>query len=104
MPTHNPHLPVMPAIEIVKAIAQSYVDEGNLIEDPDGPIVDDEIIAIAADMEVAIADRYGRDPIMFNFALLTKIKRAAKQGLDPIEVIKDWLADLLREEDVQPVH
>ncbi len=63
-----------------------------------GILVTDDIVSIAADMEVVAETTFKRNYGKFNVALLIEIERAQKNGDDPIEEVALWLRSCLDED------
>jgi hypothetical protein len=87
-------------VDLVSKIAAAQTQGINLLEIPTregGIFVDDETIAIAADMEVVARDHFV-DFGEFNQHLLLKIQAAKLANLDVLTEIKTWLATFANDE------
>lgn len=94
-------------VELLPLIAQAMANGKDPIEDPTregGIFVDDEIIAIATDMELVLQHIYiprSKEQAFFEFYkdLLAEMKRASEMELDPVEEVSCWLEGLLHDEE-----
>ena len=85
-------------VDILPLLVKAMTDGRDMIEDPSregGIFVNDEIIAIAADMEEVARTAYHGDFPRFNGDLLAEIGRAMKKNENPLEEVAAWLEGLL---------
>lgn len=88
--------------EILPFIARAIAEGRDIISDPtrDGGIfVTEDIVAIAADMELVLQTTYVGSHHTFYVDLLAEIERAVANGDDPIEEVRLWLLSHLEDDD-----
>ncbi len=88
-------------VNTIVDLARGYEDGRNPVEDPSrfgGIFVDEETLALAADMETALAlyERAGRPKAQFFRDLLEVLERANETDEDQINAVKDWLGAWLK--------
>ena len=93
--------PIPTGVAILPFIATAMEKGRDPISDPtrDGGIfVTDDIVAIAADMEVVVKTTFKGSHEKFHLALLQEIGRAYVNGDNPIEEVGLWLTACLEED------
>ena len=87
-------------LEILNEITVARVHGRDLIEEPTregGIFVDDETLAIVADIEIVVTNNFNGDFKKFHHEFLMEIKRAHSNGDDPIEELRLWLRSFSEE-------
>jgi hypothetical protein len=87
--------------DILPFIAKAMEEGRDPIADPTregGIFVPEDIVAIAADMELVVQTTYDGFYSEFHVALLTEINRAKENGDDPIEEVRLWLQSCLEDD------
>ncbi len=90
-------------IALLPFIANAMKNGKDPISDPtrDGGIfVTEDIVAIAADMEMVVKSNFKGSHANFHMALLQEIGRAYVNGDNPIEEVSLWLTTCLEDEIV----
>ncbi len=85
----------LPRIAEALALGRDIIEESTATG---GIFVPEEIVTMAADMEIVATENYGRNFKKFNTDLLAEIQRATKNGDDPMEEVRLWLDQYLQDD------